>query len=90
MTATAAADRKTKQVKVLHNGEAKSFALDKDMLVRTLLEQALAAFCVVNMPHLFGLFRLDAVELEDGETLHAAKVKGGDELLLRQSSVRGG
>jgi hypothetical protein len=87
---TAPQDRKTKQVEILHNGEGKSFPFDKDMLVGRLRELALQAFGIVNGPHLFGLFRLDNTELPDGQTLHAAKVKAVDRLVLRQSTVRGG
>jgi hypothetical protein len=90
MSASAPADRRTKQVSIVHNGEAKRFPYHKDDLVGRLREQALAAFGIVNGPHLFGLFRLDGTELEDARTLHQMKVKAGDELVLRQSIVRGG
>lgn len=90
MSASAAAQTRTKAVSVIHNGEAKPFPYDKDELVGRLRERALGAFGVVNGPHLFGLFRLDNTELDDSPTLHQEKVKAGDELILRQSTVRGG
>jgi hypothetical protein len=90
MTATADVVRSTKEVVVAHNGEDREFPYKKDELVGQLLAQAIAAFNVVNGPHLFGLFTLAGQELPDADTLHDAKVKAGEKLLLRQSTVRGG
>jgi hypothetical protein len=90
MTATADIARRTQHVTVAHNGEDKEFPYAKDELDSVLLAKAIAAFGIVNGPHLFGLFTLAGQELPDDKTLHDAKVHPGEKLLLRQSTVRGG
>jgi hypothetical protein len=48
------------------------------------------AFQITLNPHLMGLFDLAGRELSDGESLSENHVKAGEELILRQSIVRGG
>ena len=75
---------------VAHNGEDKPFPVGGDEEIGTLLKEAIAAFDVVNSPHLFGLFTKDMSELPDAKTLKEAGVHDAEKLYLRQSVVRGG
>jgi len=86
---TIATERKF-AVEIAYNGVGKRFEVDADEQVGALRSRAVAAFGITQNPHLLGLFRKDGVELPDNETLERAGVKPHEELLLRQSAVRGG
>ena len=75
---------------VIYNGVKKKFEVRRDELVQRLLEQARQAFGPIPNAHLLGLFTAAGVELQDAQTIAAAGVKPGEELLLRPSAVRGG
>jgi len=77
-------------VEIAYNGVAKKFEVERHELVGTLLRHAIAAFGIVQNPHLLGLFRMDGTELQDNQTLEAAGLKPCEEVLLRPSAVRGG
>lgn len=89
-SAVASPKTKKKTVEILHNGQVKQFHFDPDELVATLLAEAIKRFEVVHNPHLQSLYDAAGRELPDAETLHQAGVKAGDELVLRQSKVKGG
>jgi hypothetical protein len=78
------------QVQILYNGELKEFPYHLHQRVQVLLEHARRAFGITTNPHLMALFNLEGQELVDDQTLQADHVSAGDELLLRQSVVRGG
>jgi hypothetical protein len=78
------------EVEVLYNGRIEEFKYHPTETVKALLEKALALFGVVQNPHLMSLFDDDGEELEDELTLAKAKVKRGEELVLRTSAVKGG
>jgi hypothetical protein len=84
------ADKKTKDVEIVHNGKVKEFRFDRDELVASLLAKAIERFVVVGNPHMQSLYDAAGRELPDAETLHQAGVKADDELVLRQSQVKGG
>jgi hypothetical protein len=84
------AEQKTKQVEIVHNGKVKEFHFERDEVVAALLAKAIERFGVVGNPHMQSLYDAEGRELPDAETLHQAGVKAGDELVLRQSQVKGG
>jgi hypothetical protein len=77
-------------VGILYNGVVKQFRYHAHEHVLHLLEQARHAFAITVSPHLMGLFDVAGNELADGQTLAQADVHPGQELILRQSVVRGG
>lgn len=81
---------KSFEITVNYNGLKKTLDVQKDETVGSVREQAIAAFGITTNPHLLGLFPQDGGELADAETLKQAKVKKGDEVLLRPSTVRAG
>jgi hypothetical protein len=86
----AVAEKKKTDIAVLYNGRIDRFAHKADETVGTLLAKAIERFGVVSEPHRLSLFDATGRELPDAETLHQAKVKAGAELVLRQSTVKGG
>jgi hypothetical protein len=78
------------EVEVLYNGRTEEFKYHPGETVKELLDKALQRFGVVQNPHLMSLFDDDGTELADDLTLAQAKVKRGEELVLRQSAVKGG
>jgi len=79
------------EVTLIFNGEGKKFRYDGNETVKTLLDQAIAAFGVTVNPHTMALYLAGGAELKDeGSTLRAAGVRAGDELYLRPSEVKGG
>jgi hypothetical protein len=76
-------------VTVLYNGREEDFKYHSHEQVNALLQQALNAFDVSTNRHLMSLYE-DGNELTDGESLEDARVEAGDELVLRQSVVKGG
>jgi hypothetical protein len=81
---------KTKTIEILHNGQVMEFPFERDELVGALLAKAIESFEVLHNPHLQALFDAGGHELADAKTLHEEKVKAGEELVLRQSTVKGG
>ena len=78
------------EVSVVYNGLSKPVAVSKDELISSVLAKALAAFGNLPSPHTLALYNAVGRELPDAETLHAAKVKKDDRLLLRPSTVKAG
>ncbi|HEX3433826.1 MAG TPA: hypothetical protein VHT25_07165 [Solirubrobacteraceae bacterium] len=78
------------QLTVYYNGDPKPFQCRPHERVEHLLVQARREFHVTVNPHLMGLFNEAGEELVDAQTLSEAKVQSGQELILRQSRVRGG
>jgi len=81
---------KTFTISVNYNGLVKPIEVDKDETVGDVRNKAIAAFGITSNPHLLGLFPKDGPELSDSQTVKEAKIKKGDELLLRPSAVRAG
>jgi hypothetical protein len=90
MSSTTQAEKAHQQVAVLYNGEIREFAYHPQEHAEVLLQQARHAFGITTNPHLMGLFDLAGRELSDSESLSENHVTAGEELLLRQSVVRGG
>jgi hypothetical protein len=90
MADKAAVQEKKTDVAILYNGRTKEFTRKADETVGALLAKAIERFEVVSEPHRLSLFDVEGRELPDNETLKQAKVKAGDELVLRQSTVKGG
>lgn len=88
MTGTKAQVRK-QDVGVLYDSEVKEFAYKEHEKVMELLERAKHAFGVVSN-HLLSLFAPSGSELPDDESLAAAGVVAGEELVLGQSVIKGG
>jgi hypothetical protein len=78
------------KVAVIYNGQTREFPYHPNQRVEHVLKEARQAFGITVSPHLMGLFDLAGVELNDAQTLHEAGVQAGQELILRQSIVRGG
>lgn len=78
------------KVSILYNGQIEEFPYHPNEHAGVLLEHARRAFNITTNPHLMGLFDLAGRELVDTESLRQNNVKAGDELILRQSVVRGG
>lgn len=81
---------KSFELTVNYNGLKKPLEIEKDETIGSVREKAIAAHGITTNPHLLGLFPKEGAELSDGQTVKEAKVKKGDELLLRPSAVRAG
>ena len=78
-------------IEVVYNGLPKTVSVTKDERLSAVLSQAIAAFGNLPSPHLLGLYDADGNELKDEQqTVHSAKIKKGDRLLLRPSTVKAG
>jgi hypothetical protein len=78
------------EVTVTYAGLTKSFTVPPHQAVQALLEQALNAFGVHNNRHTQSLYSSAGAELADAQSLEAAGIEDGDQLLLRPSQVKGG
>lgn len=78
------------KVTVTYAGLTKNFTVPPHQAVQALLEQALNAFGVHNNRHTQSLYSSAGAELADAQSLEAAGIKEGDQLLLRPSQVKGG
>ena len=78
------------EVEVIYNGLAKPIEVSKDELISSVLQKAIAAFGNLPAPHTLALYDADGNELQDGSTVHGSKIKKGDHLLLRPSTVKAG
>ena len=76
-------------VKVLYDGQYKTFEVRAEEKVKKLLDQAIAAFGAGPNPHTLALFK-DGKELNDNDTIKVAGIEPNDKLLLRPSTVKGG
>jgi hypothetical protein len=81
---------KTFEIIINYNGLKKPLDVDKDEIIGDVRNKAIALFGITSNQHLLGLFPKEGPELSDSATVKEAKVKKGDELLLRQSTVRAG
>ena len=81
---------KSFEITVVYNGLPKPIQVSKDELISSVLAKAIAAFGNLPAPHTLGLYDGQGHELPDGETVKDAKVKKGDRLLLRPSTVKAG
>jgi hypothetical protein len=81
---------KSFEIQVVYNGLGKQLDVTKDELISAVLAQAIAAFGNLPAPHTLALYDADGNELPDGSTIHDAKIKKGDRLLLRPSTVKAG
>jgi hypothetical protein len=77
-------------VMVLYNGQVAEFKFHTHERVSALLEQALDRFHIVAERQLMALFNAAGAELPGGSTVGEAGVRPGDELVLRQTVVKGG
>lgn len=78
------------EITVVYNGLSKPVTVSKDESIGSVLAKALAAFGNLPAPHTLGLYDADGHELPDGQTVKDSKVKKGDRLLLRPSTVKAG
>lgn len=81
---------KSFEITVVYNGLSKPLQVSKDELISSLLAEAIKAFGNLPSPHTLALYDAEGRELSDGETVKDAKVKKGDRLLLRPSTVKAG
>jgi hypothetical protein len=81
---------KSFEITVVYNGLSKPIEVSKDELISSLLAKAIAAFGSLPAPHTLALYDSQGRELPDGETVKDAKIKKGDRLLLRPSTVKAG
>lgn len=81
---------KSFDITVVYNGLSKTVEASKDATIGGVLAKALAAFGNLPAPHTLGLYNAEGRELPDGESVKDAKVKKGDRLLLRPSTVKAG
>ena len=61
------------KVSIIYNGLTKEFEVRLDEVVQQLLDQARQKFGPINNAHLLGLFTQGGVELNDGQTVDAAR-----------------
>lgn len=80
----------TFEIKIIYNGLTKSLKVSLSETMAAVRERALALFSGIESPHLLSLFDKAGNELQDGQTVKSAKVRKGDKLLLRPSTVRAG
>jgi hypothetical protein len=76
-------------ITISYNGESRSFQVLPQETVRQILDRAIAEFGPLPNPHMLALFK-GAAELQDNQTVHEVGIHPHDELVLRQSAVRGG
>lgn len=81
---------KSFEITVVYNGLAKPITVSKDETISSVLAKAIAAFGNLPAPHTLALYDANGRDLPDGETVKDAKVKKGDRLLLRPSTVKAG
>jgi hypothetical protein len=81
---------KTFGITVVYNGLSRPLEVSKDELIGSVLAKALAAFGNLPAPHTLGLYDVEGNELSDGQSIKDVKVKKGDRLLLRPSTVKAG
>lgn len=81
---------KSFEVTVVYNGLEKPIEVSRDEPISSVLAKAIAVFGNLPAPHTLALYDGDSRELPDGETVKDAKVKKGDRLLLRPSTVKAG
>lgn len=81
---------KSFKITVVYNGLTKPLTVERDELIKSVLDRAIAAFGSPPNPHMLSLFNEKGEELRDGDTVKKAKVKKGDSLLLRPSKVKAG
>lgn len=81
---------KSFEISVVYNGQEKPIEVSKDETISSVLAKAIAAFGNLPAPHTLALYDGEGRELPDGETVKDAKVKKGDRLLLRPSTVKAG
>lgn len=81
---------KSFEITVVYNGLEKPIEVSKDELMSSVLAKAIAAFGNLPTPHTLALYDSGGRELPDAETVKDAKVKKGDRLLLRPSTVKAG
>ena len=77
-------------VEISYNGETKPFHVELSMLVQALLQQAIREFHATQDVHRLSLYSKKQGELADSQTLKDQEVECGDDLVMRQSSVKGG
>ena len=77
-------------VKVIYNGITKPIEVEPDEQIAELLKRAIQAFGITSNPHTLSLFREDGTKVEEHESVHAANLHAGQELLLRPDAVKGG
>lgn len=78
------------EIQVVYNGLSKPLEVSKDELISSVLQKAIAAFGNLPAPHTLALYDSDGHELQDGNSVHGSKIKKGDRLLLRPSTVKAG
>lgn len=81
---------KSFEISVVYNGLEKPVEVSKDESISSVLAKSIAAFGNLPTPHTLALYNGEGRELPDGETVKDAKVKKGDRLLLRPSTVKAG
>lgn len=81
---------KSFEITVVYNGLEKPIGVSKDELISSVLVKAIAVFGNLPAPHTLALYNGEGRELPDAETVKDAKVKKGDRLLLRPSTVKAG
>lgn len=77
-------------VVVLYNGVDKTIRYEPNEQVEALLNKAEDAFGITTNRHLMSLYNEAGQELSDSSSVEAAGVRPGDQLVLRQSVVKGG
>ncbi len=77
-------------IEVVYNGLAKSLTVSKEDLISSLLQRAIALFGITQNQHTLSLYTSEGVELQDTSTVRNAKLKKGEQILLRPSTVKAG
>ena len=77
-------------VDVIYNGVSKSVEVNPEERVTALLQKAIALFGVTQNAHLLSLFRDDGTVVDESQSVEQARLKPGQELLLRPNVVKGG
>ena len=80
----------TFEIKIIYNGLTKPLKVSLSESMADVRNRALALFSGIESPHLLSLFDKAGNELQDGQTVKSARVRKGDKLLLRPSTVRAG
>ena len=75
---------------IIYNGISRTLSAQPHEQVQALLLRAIHEFGISSNPHLLSLFREDRTKVEEAQSVEAAGLTDGQELLLRPDAVKGG
>jgi hypothetical protein len=78
------------EVSIRYSGPDRAIEVSKDETIESVTAKAIAVFEITSNQHVLAVYNEGGTELLFGETAKSSKIKKGDVLLLRPSTVRAG